>query len=212
MPSWNEKPHTTPLINVNLTGCDNRCMPLSGAHREGCTRGPVLIPCPIPRTVTLKVALGECTCFQRNYVGREALGHNSDCPVHPVSVTCTIGGEVWADSAVVDVECEAMHLPQGPRYTAALDACRARWEIVEALMTGFYPTCDNDVPDALMYQRDAMFAHVCGMYRAEVALASHWSYALKALGVKHGLEPLTHSQMLLGDYVKRLVEQVGVLP
>ena len=56
-----------PTINVNLKPCTcQRSMLVSGLphHAANCPGAPVLIPCPcpIPHSVTIQVALGECAC------------------------------------------------------------------------------------------------------------------------------------------------------
>lgn len=62
---------TTPTINVNLKPCDCFRQHVVGmqhlhAHSDDCHGAPTLIPCPLPRSVTFEVRLGECSCVSRH--------------------------------------------------------------------------------------------------------------------------------------------------
>lgn len=219
MPSWNEKPFTVPTINVNLKPCSPACLVPSWArpgtppHATGCPGTPVLIPCPIPRTVEMTVRLAECTCGERH--GWIGPGHFDDCPARPIRITCSIGGETWEGSEVVS--CEAS-IP-GDHYPARMmDPCRERWTLVKALVLGqrasdYTGWCGPSLRSfaALFAQRDAVFAALADMAQYET------KHAARKAELPEGIRPVRpdvapESHEALWRYVQRLVEQVGVLP
>lgn len=209
-----------PMVNVNLGAC--RCGSTHPAwgrqpHTSWCNGKPVLIPCPLPRSVTLQVALGECTCPTG---GRPPEGHWRYCPARPVKVSCSISGKTWEESEVDDVEFpDAIETDPagGPARVALEAACRARWALVKALVLGLYPTCGNeDVPQEIFEQRDTVFAALAEMAKAEAALAVAWEACPKALQKRAHPGSLRNEQRpsrwMLAAYVEHLVEQVGVMP
>jgi hypothetical protein len=183
---------------------------------------PVLIPCPIPPSFTAEVWLGECTCFQRNYVGREVLGHNSDCASRPVKVACSIGGDgTWAGSEVVSVSVIVDTYKDRPdNFDAHWAACRARWEIVKALVTG---EREGVIPAPLRFarpvarlftERDTMFAKLAkirtyedGLYDALGELPGEIAgYAGRPVDARFDF-----AARALASYVASLIASVGTL-
>lgn len=184
---------------------------------------PVLIPCQLPRTVEFKVALGECRCREEEEPdevgGRKTTepGHFSNCPARPISVTCTIDGDTWEESFVDGADFQPM---EGARRL--IDACDDRWALVKALVLGKMPrltgTEATDLPViALIEQRDAVFAALCDMARAENGARTAHHAMVKALDVAgaaySGAAPVYNDVAARGlaAYVAHLLEQVGAL-
>jgi hypothetical protein len=216
----------TPTINVNLTPCDCRYRvgPYS-AHLLACAAAsPVLIPCPIPPKVEFTVRLGECDCPGNFGMGKTGpdVEHTRSCPARPVKVSCTIGGDgTWAGSEALtcdNAERRDGLFPVDPE--AVLAACRARWEIVKALVT----QADCVPPMGclsqeqwvrvapLVSQRDAVFDALARKVAAEQASVEATHAFEDALGTVRSAVPTPASEYMLGNYVARLIEQVGVLP
>lgn len=236
MPSWNEKPVVIPEINVNLEHqCPSWCPKTHDGshdveHAASCYARPVLIPCPIPRSVTFEVALGECVCPANG--GRGAASWNPPpaclptCPARPIRVSCSISGETWAESEAENPEVQGREWASGRERLAALAACRERWALVKAVLSGIraasYFTERSPLfkrRETLFAQRDAVFAALCEMAQAELAA---WEAQKNLVGllpanvptqsgghaVLAGREP---SAYFLAAYVEHLIEQVGVL-
>lgn len=226
MPSWNEKPHFTPAVNVNLKPCSSPVlcaeMPASDTgHLLTCAAAPILLPCPLPRSVTLEVRWGECT---RDPFICDLPQHGTTCPARPIRVSCSISGKTWAESEPFD-----MHQPDGGYLVDAKTQTliRERWALVKALVLG-YSAWDyamshaKAVPlatiTAMLAQRDTVFSALADMARAEEAAFAAQERAEKAYpyhrlgrvgdGSHAGPRP---SRARLAAYVEFLVEQVGVL-
>jgi hypothetical protein len=182
---------------------------------------PVIIPCPIPGSFTAEVRLGEC---EEAPVSVQISGrHAALCPARPVKVSCSIGGDgTWAGSKVTEVDWQTRNErgdwnPSPMSHVereAALGACRARWEIVKALVlgTGELPSHRLHLP--LFAQRDAVFAALADMARTEEAQKAASAAATAAIyGAPRVIRAFSEPeyQELLGRYVGRLVEQVGAL-
>jgi hypothetical protein len=198
----------TTAINVNLSGGD-----------------VVLVPCPIPRSVTFSVAPGSCTTGC-DFGGTRSM-HYPHCPARPVKVSCSISGKTWEESEVDEQE----YLNTRPLATDDLNrlyaACRDRWALVKALVTGFVGDFGALCPGSaavvsLRNQRDAVFAALAAMARAERAAHAAFlalpmdirksSILAKAMG-HVATDPLAArlpSVTLLEHYVEHLIERVGI--
>jgi len=204
-------------LNVNLKKCD---CPANQHHRfsRECASVPVLIPCPIRRSVTFEVALGECTelCSVRPSARDVAGGHIASCPARPVKVSCSISGETW-EGGEVDEEAveEAETRPEWTTSDHALEiaVCRERWALIKALVLGsssFVPSIDPGAQNTLMLQRDTVFAALADMAMDE----RH--HAEKMATLPERVRPVlpayaAPSEEALSRYVEHLIEQVGVL-
>lgn len=223
----------TSAINVNLTPCEYPELHAAGAFHT-CRGGEVLIPCPIPRSVTFHVALGKCTCSLRHYADMAPHQHTRNCPARPIRVTGSVWGKDWAISelsaAVPDVTDawpnERPVTTGGELYPELLRIARHRWALVKALVLGhtdLSALLTGPKAVQLLTQRDAVFAALADQTRLEQAAFEAYERAMKALG-----EPAFYpafspdsfiraeaarraSAGLLERYVDRLIEQVGVL-
>lgn len=208
-------------INVNLEQCpcQSEPNPKLRCEPEECAAKPALIPCPLPRTVEFRVALGECKCTTG---GLDGLPHDSDCPARPISVACTIGCETWEGSEVVDAErADGPGQPNfsEPDHMRAVALCSDRWALVKTLTTGE----EWDVKRAtlpLFRQRDAVFAALCDMAQADDDTAKASAAVGALLGPDTwpwgdrtretaGME--APSARALAAYVKHLIASVGSL-
>lgn len=214
-------------INVNLKPCP---ISASHTHAEGstCSGAPILIPCPIPRSVTLTVRLGECDggCNRDDSSLPEPCGpwgeapHRPNCPARPIRVTCSIGGKTWPDTFVEDVECRdaggAIFPDDSATHVLALEAVVNLWALVKGLLLNLFPsTTQGD----LVTQRDTVFAALADMARAEEAALKAQERVEAAFpyhrfhrvggGDHRGPRP---SQARLEAFVEYLAEQVGVMP
>lgn len=217
MPSQNEKPFTVPTINVNLA-------PSTWSPVHGAQYSPVLIPCPIPRTVEMMVGLGECSpeCREdRTRMTLDAAYHFDDCPARPIRVSCSIAGETWEGSEVKNINStDALIMPSF--FDAVWTACRERWALVKALVLGHTDLSALLVgPMAvdLLTQRDAVFAGIAGMVRNEeerIGLKQKMLVACPEIFPKSGLSVPTPAQResaaYLAAYVERLMEKLGAMP
>jgi hypothetical protein len=234
MPSWTEKPHVTPTINVNLARCNcDRVLLTTGmrplAHDTQCAAAPILISCPIPRSVAFYVALGECTerCIPvHTKDGSTGVVHSAWCPARPVRVGCNIGSPdgTWARSEVTDLDV--------PGRIAGTNAvgdvwriARERWALVKALVLG-EDWDENRATVKLFQQRDAAYVALCDMARAEEAHRNATATLLSALksvdpassantnAASYALcdDGTQNTENGLAAYVEILIEQVGVLP
>jgi hypothetical protein len=220
----------TPTLNVNLKPCD--CLSYTkteGTHMTDCASTPILIPCPIPRSVTFEVMLGECTCAAREAISMGRYSHrvvphdptNAACPAKPLKVSCSISGKTWGVSFVSDVEVRGVP----GRAIQHIGAAGERWALVKALVLGNPLTAyagwvgQSLTPvRALFAQRDAVFSALADMaraeetaFRAQIAVDSEIPRH-RSLGIGHAVEPDQRpSSVRLAAYVERLVEQVQVL-
>jgi len=209
---------TTPTINVNLKPCDclletRRMMDpkLTHNHWDTCAGAPVLVPCPLPNTVTFKVALGECLRGCAPVTLHP--GHLYGCPGRPVSVTCCIGGDgTWEGSEVAEVDVTRFET-QVPEYELLLAACRARWEIVKALVLGRGRHVEDNAywPEALFNQRDTVFAALANMARAEEAHEAKRFTLAESLRPRSVYGSQRPSEEGLARYVTSLINTVGAL-
>lgn len=209
----------TPTINVNLKphlmSCHNRT---PERHTFGCPGTPVLIPCPIPRSVTFTVRLGECNCPSQAR-GVSALwpsGHAPQCPARPLRVTCSISGKTWEESEVVEVEKRGDQWLDQFEENAALRICRERWALVKMLVLGMGILSERT--RELQVQRDAVYASIADMARAEDAVWQAQERACRSVDSAFipdnfmNAEPHSRpSASILERYVERLIEQIGVL-
>jgi hypothetical protein len=170
------------------------------------------------RSVALMVRLGECSGRCTGMLWQSPPIHGAACPARPIRVSCSIFGKTWEESEVADVEKQgpinAYQLPTELERTLALAASRGRWALVKALVLGhseLSALLTGPTACAMLAQRDAVFAALCEMVRAEEAHAAAWSDALKAMGVTYGMDPERKSAWVLSDYMKHLVDQVGAL-
>lgn len=212
----------TATLNVNLAACDCGGASPSGEHAPDCHGPPVLIPRPIPPSVTFEVVLGECvealkTAILPSAKSRCGLtSHHERCPARLIRVSCDIGGDgTWAGSEVTDIA----PVPELWGVDSNLRAiARDRWALVKALVTGSVYTLSArfspetvEVIHQLHMHRDAVFAALAAMARAEDAHAAAYSRAWSAMG-KEGPSPEKRSaHWVLAHYVDRLLEQVGNL-
>lgn len=232
-------------VNVNLTLCDCtgndwKPRPLGSTHADDCSGVPLLIPCPIPPSVTFQVALGECLkACTANTSGRGwvlgprsdtshfAPGHVYGCPGRPVRVSCSISGRTWEASEVMPyIErpgSAVVTWGSKAEQALALGLCRSRWSLVKALVLGmphhsFIDLMTGPMALDLLAERDAVFAALAKMARAEEAAAASQravidSFPAVRLRSPTHLEPLHErpSADLLESYVEHLIEQVGNL-
>lgn len=209
-----------PTINVNLKPCIEECQHTApgGTHYGFCTAAPVLIPCPIPRNVTVTVTLGECTCGNVLGVRLQRGGHWEGCPARPIRVACSIGGKAWEESEVASIDAP----PQLGLDHLRLEArCRDRWALITALLLG----ADGGqfmLSEAwaerwaavapLFAQRDTVFAALTDMARAEEALGSAAQRCTDAIDGDGFISAAVEaSPEFLAAYVKHLLAQVGAL-
>lgn len=225
----------TPTINVNLTPCS--CPP----HRKGfhyssvCGAASVLIPCPIPRSVTFEVRLGKChnaDLPEPERMGRRCISHPCDvtriehssaCPARPIRVTCSIGGETWEESEVDSTEAYDLSEHEALTTTGVV---RDRWALVKALVLGeSLGRRSADSVDAgvalvdLFGHRDAVFDALCDMARAEEAqgrassvvadvVGLHWPWGTRTRETAGTEAP---SSRALSALVAHIIERVGAL-
>lgn len=225
-------------VNVNLRPCvcpvgwpaaDGGHFPrLSEAM--GCDAAPILIPCPIPRSVVFAVTLGECVCPARAIP--TGAPHRDYCPGRPTRVVCDIGGKDWASSEVTDVDNP--HDPNGrwgagsgDLFRSTIAACRARWEVVKSVLlkgrvpniTGFGPAATETV-FRLCEQHKTVFAALARLVQAEEAIHLGEASLLERIP-RTIAPPLWHTHSVHGEvrpsgrwlsaYVDLLIEQVGAL-
>lgn len=217
-------------INVNLGRCTYAEGIESGAYHfsELCDTRPVLIPCRIPGSVTFEVRQGECTCLPGFYAAAQTRNdHLPRCLGKPIRVSCSIGGKTWAESEVTDVEKQgeinAYQFPTELERTLALAACRERWALVKALVTGFTGDIAAFAPGSAMAvrlrnERDVMFAALAAKIRAEQADDATTRDLMKILpglaasDVTEAMGRDYLSTRALERYVKDLIAQIGGMP
>lgn len=214
-------------INVNMTPCD--CPPSDGPgqrHETACGSGPVSIHCPIPRSVTMTVRFGECTAGCESPGSVRALKergetHHAWCPGKPIRVSCSIVGDTWEGSEVTEVEDAHRFTNIGwtaEEHQRILVACRARWEIVKAvLLKGQVPNVRGFGPAAaekvfhLCEQRNTVFAALADMARAESTIIQRMADIDKVHTnrTRQAFRGVAADE--LTAYVEYLIEQVGAL-
>lgn len=204
-------------INVNLEPCDgilchNDKRTGQRHHDAVCStqRPPVLIPCLIPRSVTFQVILSPgCYCER---LGIDADPHHvPNCPARPIHVTCSIGGEAWAESRVEDAE--RADGPGQPNFTesehmAAVRACNERWALVKALLLNHPVPATSQAELDLWAQRDAVFSALADMARTRREFSEANNRLPEFCRLFDKGDP-THEA--LARYVANLIDQVGVL-
>jgi len=177
-----------PTINVNINADHTTCS--GDFHAPHCA--PVLIPCPIPRSVPMVV--------------------------NGLTLSVTIGGKTWAESRVREVEVSA---PHGGMADSDVAECSDRWGIVRALLRGDVLWFSSTGAEAQAKRRDAVFDAICAMARAERTEFDSASDAARAMGIRQNVVPdpdeasqaiLLPSAVFLERYVTMLIEQVGVGP
>ena len=197
----------TPTINVNLT--PNRCecpgrflaVPLREQdHRTDCPASPILIPCPIQRSVAMVVC--------------------------GVKYAVAIGGNTWATSHVEDVD--AYHdVGTAAPTQSVINECNTRWDTIRAILyaapefsrPGGWFSLDGRM--ALFASRDAVFSAVCAMARNEREQREVQD-RLRTLDLPSGDRCKdmgdmgeardSRAALALERYVTMLIEQVGVGP
>jgi hypothetical protein len=176
----------------------------------------ILIPCPIRRSVTFSVALGDC------YLSGSSLkcslgdgAHRIGCPARPVRVSCSISGKTWEESSISFVE-RADGECIGPMFDRVDTICRARWALVKALVLGQtytlaarFPPAAVDVIHRLHIQRDAVFAALTDMARGQAIYATGNERLPEVCRLFYRGDPTSEA---LERYVEYLIEQVGILP
>jgi hypothetical protein len=230
---------STPTINVNLKQCD--CWkwhePALPTHQAVCAATPVPISCPIQRSVSFEVVLGEChntSLPESERMGRRCVSsafdvakveHHSTCPARPIRVACSISGETWAESEVVlcDGRGEDGREVAFTDASPVFPACRERWALVKALVTGQHvglpPALAGLRPDIqnLFLQRDAVYTRLASMRRHEEALYAEWLALPDSVKRRCQIAPdapeyaRTFAQDALECYVVGLIERVGAL-
>jgi hypothetical protein len=216
MPSWNEKPHVTPTINVNLA--HNPRDP----HTD---ESKVLIPCNLPPSFTCEVVLGECICGGHIGRGPPAIidRRSATCPGRPISVSCSIAGDTW-DASEVDDAWPTQHDfaedMDGMDWPEELAACRDRWALVKALVMGnsakdlwlTMPESQTSWMVGLVSQRDAVFSALVRMERGNTEVLGGIEDFDKALTRRKRTSPIESiSGPMLTYYVQHLIEQVGAI-
>lgn len=220
-------------INVNLNPCTCRSITPYGPAQVGqctntCPGAPVLIPCPIQRSVTFDVRLGECVCGAAYNNQRSARAIWGDpmrcltgCSARPVRVSCSISGKTWADSHPVadwDMKTERAVWQHRPVLWPTVVE---RWTLVKALVMGkgakdmwmMVAEPKTPVMVGLVSQRDAVFSALAKAHRAEDALiGALGDYEEAMRGEPVGIYGMKReSYGALARYVEHLIEQVGVL-
>jgi len=213
---------TTPRINVNPKPCNcGHAAWLAGHHNgmvkhsDTCSSATLLLRCPLPRSVTFMVRLGECK--QVRCIGsarRDGHAHALDCPAHPVAVSCSISGKTWEESAVIEVDGD---YASGAAFLTAQRACVERWALVKALVLGHGDAqWKTEATVRLVEQRDAVYAALADMARAEEAalaaqrlIATHFLQTRERVHMSNPEE--RPSAGYLQAFVERLIEQVGAL-
>lgn len=205
------------IVNVNLKSCDcgHRQYLAGDVGPVYCVCDRIPIPCPIPRTVEMTVRLGKCTCTTHGIVMvRER--HVSTCPARTIRVTCSIRGDSWETS-----EVDPTH-GLNPHGAAAMMVCRARWEVVKALVTGVHPDFDGGAWTGptlpLFRQRDAVFAALAKMATKEQGACNAQQECDEAFPYSQYSKPgdpdhraARPSVARLAAYVSHLIATVGAL-
>jgi len=217
----------TPTINVNLKPCE--CFHHKPDRITSCNArfgSPVLIPCPIPRSVVFIVALGPCDCPMGWAPPPGGFVHAAGCPSRPIRVACDISGETWGSSEVtaaciVRVDARGLRVEE-LATPEVLAVCRGRWEIVKALVLGHTDLSSliTGMKTAeLISQRDAVFAALCEMARSEEAACRAQQAVDEAFPSARFADSDDSDHRRARPSVNRLlrfvtyvIEQVGALP
>jgi hypothetical protein len=221
-----------PSINVNLKPCncsnprprqiDER---LANDHWRTCAASPVLIPCRLPESFSCEVVLGECTRTRSCVTdGKGGVIHSGSCPGRPVRVSASITSPdgSWEKSEVADPdypEARDRGSDVEARAQAVLRILRMRWGVVKMVVTGQHIGLDDataGMSPNLFTQRDAVYAALADMARAEEVLSDRANTILKACERAERLpsrddDDASPSANLLRVFVARLLEQVRVL-
>lgn len=169
MPPLPKKDPMTPTINVNLKKCPHGPN-TSSTHEQTCIGRPAPIPCPIPPKVEMTVRLGECN----DMLSCGLHEHHAHCPARLIRVTCTIGGETWAESEIVwtdvaEQECSALRTANARGHAERL--VRDLWEIVKAMVTvrpvELSTRLGPGTGTRMIYERDAVFSALAKMTTLE---------------------------------------------
>lgn len=217
-----------PTINVNLTqNC--RCKEVIAAipgviyatiidgHMDTCPARPVLILCHIPRSVVMEVRLGECTrgCSTNGPTNPPGL-HDQRCRARPIRVVCDIGGETWGESEVIESSIEDASTSLLATDSRIVAACRERWALVKALVTGQPREHNGSAWTGAMVpffsQRDAVFANLAESARHQMARMAALDRVLKALEPDAQIQNCTEfaiEESFLRGFVARMIDQVG---
>lgn len=230
----------TPTLNVNLRPCTCPVgWPSGGDHWPGagqpkCDAQPVLISCPLPRTVEMTVRLGECDCGAVDANKRSAreaslfgMACLPGCPARPIRVTCSIGGETWEGSEVSEVDWQTRNergdwnpSPMSHRERdAVFGVCRDLWGAVKGLVLGQRAFMTSDVVRALGAQRNTEFAALTKLVQAEQAAIAAQAECdaafpidnyVKVPAPDHRSEPRP-STVRLAAFAAHLIASVGTL-
>lgn len=214
---------TTPSININLTQCKSPAHghPFHGAY---CFANPILIPCPIPRSVTLEIQLEHepavCSACDGSGEGqydgtrcRLCRGRGTEVrredDINSIRVSCSISGKTWEESWVSDVEVRGIP----GRAVQFIGPCGERWGFIKSLMLGHSLTDCPEPIHNMRAQRDAVFSALADMARAEETIETAQQSFFGALH-GHGktiVRIARPSHSLMETYVEHLIEQVGML-
>jgi hypothetical protein len=209
-----------PTINVSLKPC-NHAAKGSPLHAPYCDSAPILIPCPIQRSVTFEVVLGSSDPIEYTSGGEREqwCSHQG----HRVKVSCSISGKTWEESEVSDSECARTTHDDHVCAKEGLDVlqvCRDRWALVKALVLGKPQEGLGGAliiaPMDLFARRDAVFSALAEMARAEEASKKALSAVISALPEARRWAPTSSftantAERMLERYVERLIEQVGAM-
>lgn len=214
-------------LNVNLGPCTCRFPDASGKHRDGCRGVPIPIPCPWPASITVEVTLGECTCGHMAYVTRGYISyrHDDTCPGKPVKISCSITSSdgTWAGTEVTDAwpeKNDGYLCSTGETFPTLERACRKRWAQARAVLLGSPAGIEDGVriPLEMCRQRDAMFANIAEVARAEQVAFEAQERGIKTMGPPTFLPDNFHraerhqraSASMLHHFTLRLFEQMGI--
>jgi hypothetical protein len=211
----------TPVIDVNLFKPGHCHQPDVTCEAAGCMSAPVLIPCRLPESFTCEVVLGRCDCSHRRSFQTTGK-HDDSCPARPVRVSASITSPdgSWEKSEVTDCETDARLADLGfsTGEMLRLDAAaRARWPLVKALVLGhtdLSALLTGPKAAELLTQRDAVYAALADVVRHEEGLFQSGNDAMKAIDGSSYARPKPIDRecaATLERYMKRLIEQVGVL-
>lgn len=212
-----EEALVTPTINVNLRSFSCECGPI---HQPHCDRTPILIPCPIPPSVTVIITENKCRC-RAGVRGPLNGGHWSDCKGTDVrtQVSADIIGNDWHDAKPVGF---TIGIVEASDHQCML--VRDRWALVKALVMGeswgdfqhVSALGERMSTGATFAQRDAVYAALAEQARLEVQMLAAQQRTVAAIGSPR----LTASErppedrpsaQALEVFVERVIEQVGAL-
>lgn len=208
-----------PAINVNLKPCTCGCPVFPLTHVKDCPGRLVLVPCQIPRSITLTMnSSTRCNC------GGYDSSHDRSCPRYgadiPIRVVADIGGATWEESHLTAWETED---GIGLNTTMEAKLASARWETVKAVLLN--TSHAGAAGPTLLTQRDKFFAALALKAEAEERDVAAYRGVVASLpaGMRKAVLPEAPwyntgmfyyprpSEALLARYVEHLVEQVGSL-